>query len=272
MRPKAELERKVAELVRRLPPMPENIELLLRPYPKTDEDLKDIVQLISGDPGLCVELMHLANACGMGTSRIETIDEAVECIGVAPLIQLIGTSFVNGTVRKEFAVLTHLDEYFAHSREISRTTRILADLADVPQHERDMYKVAGLIHDIGRLIIMIAANKISAPLMGTSWDQMSTVLHTEQEALGMNHCDVGKEVCRNWTFAPVLQEGILRHHTPLLRDDFSYPGALIFLAHYVATSDFTGEIISVMLPPELFSRLGLTPAAFDRAREQYRQD
>ena len=269
MRPKAELERKVAELVYRLPPMPENIERLCRPFPKTNEDRDEVVQLIAHDPGLCAELLHLANACYATTTRIDTIEGAVASIGVDPLIQLIGASYANRTIRKEFSVLTHLDAYFAHSREISQTTRLLADLAGLPRHEREMYVVAGLIHDMGRLVIMIAADKTSAPLMGTSWDQMATIIHSEQEVLGMNHCDVGMAVCRNWTFAPVLQESVLRHHTPLLKDDFSYPGALIFLAHFVAASDFTGDIVATMLPPALFGRLGLTLADFNAARERY---
>lgn len=260
----------MAEIVTRLPPMPENIEKLLLHLPSTSTSQAEIKRLIGSDPGLCAELLHLTNACYAGATPIETIDGAVDCAGVDPLIQLIGTSFVNGALHKEFAALTHLDHYFAHSREICATTRILARLADSPEQEQEMYRVAGLIHDIGRLIIMIAANKTSAPLLGTTWDQMTTIISTEQEALGMNHCDIGREVCRNWSFAPILQEGIQRHHSPLLQDDFSRPGAMIFLAHFVSGSDFTGEIIAKILPQTLFTRLGLTIAEFDEARRQYR--
>lgn len=269
MRSNAELVRQVAEIVYRLPPMPENVERLLRPFPRTTDDLQDVMQVIAGDPGVCADLLQLANACSVRSAPIDTIEQAVAAIGVDTLIQLIGTSYANETIRQEFAGLAHLKEYFIHSREISRTSRLLADAAGLPGHVREMYNVAGLIHDMGRLVIMIAADKTSAPLMGTSWDQMTSVIHDEQEALGMNHCDVGQQVCANWGFAPLLQEGVLRHHTPLRGDSFSYPGALIFMAHFVASSDFTGEILSRMLPPELFTRLGLTMEAFADARDRY---
>lgn len=270
MRRKGELERDVAEVVCRLPPLPENIDRLLLQSPKTPQDVRDLVRLVGEDPSLCVEFLHLANACGARATHIETIDEAVADIGVEPLIQMIGASYVSGTVARQFAALTHLGEYVAHAREIARTTRLLADLADLTPHQREMYGLAGLIHDVGRLVIMVAAGEASAPLMGTTWDQMTAIVHTEKELLGMNHCEIGRNVIGKWNLAPVLQEGVLRHHTPLLQDDFSYPGAVVFVAHFVANSDFSGEILSGMLPAGLFGRLGLTSAAFDAARQRYR--
>ena len=269
MRAKSELEKKVTAVVLRLPPMPENIERLLRATPGPGADVKQAAQIVADDPGLCAELLHLANVCCARAASVDTIEEAIARMGIEPLIQLTGASYVNDAIRDEFAALTHLDEYFAHSREISRTCRILADMAGLPMRERQMYSVAGLLHDIGRLIIMIAADRTAAPLMGTSWDEMTTIVQSEQEVLGMNHCDVGREICGKWSFSPIMQEGVLRHHTPLVKGDFSFPGALIFVAHFVAASDFTGEILARIVPADLFSRLLLSPADIERARDRY---
>lgn len=273
MRRKGELEGRVAEVVNRLPPMPENIDRLLRQPPGTPGAARDLVCLISDDPSLCVEFLHLANACGRAApGSIETIDQAVAEIGVEPLVQMVGASYANETVTQQFGALTHLSEYFAHAREIARSTRLLADLVDLTPHQRDMYGLAGLIHDLGRLVIMVAAGRMTAPLMGTSWDQMAAIVQSEKELLGMNHCEIGRDVIGRWSLAPALQDGVLRHHTPLLPDDFSYPGALIFMAHFVATSDFTGEILAEILPPGLFARLGLTPAGVEAVRARFQAE
>jgi len=270
MSQKSEFARKVADLVFRLPPMPENIDKLLKAG--AEADVRSATLLIAEDPGLCADLFHLTNACFATTEPIETIEEALAKIGLEPLVQLIGTCYANEVIRKEFSSLTHLNEYFSHSREIAKSCHILADIAGLPKHEREMYKVAGLIHDMGRLIIMIAADKTSAPLMGTSWEQMTSVIHSEQDVLGMNHCEIGNDVCATWNFSPILKEGILRHHTPLVNDDFSHPGALIFLAHFVATSDFTGEILAGLLPERIFAKLGINASALNKARERYARE
>jgi len=66
-----------------------------------------------------------------------------------------------------------------------------------------------------------------------------------------------------------MQELVLRHHTPLLGDDFSFPGAIVFLAHFVSSSDFTGQMLSCMLPMELLEAMDLTVADFEMAQKEY---
>lgn len=66
-----------------------------------------------------------------------------------------------------------------------------------------------------------------------------------------------------------MQEGIRRHHTPLLANDFSLPGALIFVSHFVTMSDFTGEIIANMLGPKLLDRLDMDASLLMEAQSRY---
>jgi HD-like signal output (HDOD) protein len=264
------LERKVAQLIEILPPMPKNISRLMTARLASNQVYKQVRALIDDDPGLCSDLLHLAGDICYGSGEtIETIDDAVRLVGIEPLIQLIGVSYARKTIKKEFTKLKHLDDYFEHSRKISICCQILAKLHDMPDHKRQMYAVAGLIHDIGRLIIMLASNKTTVRLMGTSWDKMLTVIRHEKKLMGMNHCDVGMQLCLKWKFSLILQEAVLRHHTPLIKNDFSFPGAMIFVSHFVSFSDLTGEILSSMLEPELLRYLQLTVVDFSKAHKMF---
>ena len=49
-----------------------------------------------------------------------------------------------------------------------------------------------------------------------------------KKILGLNHCEVGMQLCRKWNFSKLMQDGILRHHTPLIKNDLNYLGGLIF--------------------------------------------
>jgi hypothetical protein len=66
-----------------------------------------------------------------------------------------------------------------------------------------------------------------------------------------------------------MQEGVLRHHSPLIDGDFSYLGGMIFIIHFVTNSDFTGEMLCNMLPIELIDKLGLDSNDITKAREVY---
>jgi HD-like signal output (HDOD) protein len=270
MKERKGIERKVAQLIQILPPMPENICRLMTARPDSNKVYKQVRALVDNDPGLCSDLLHLAGDICYGSGEtIETIDDAVRHVGIEPLIQLIGISYAKQAIKKEFAMLKHLNDYFEHSRKISLCCQILAKLHGMPEHNRQMYAVAGLIHDIGRLVIMVAANKTTVRLMGTSWDKMLSVVHDEKEIMGMNHSDIGMQLCNKWHFSIILQEAVLRHHTPLIKNDFSFPGAMIFVSHFVSFSDLTGEILSAMLEPELLSYLQLTVVDFGKAHEMF---
>jgi HD-like signal output (HDOD) protein len=129
-----------------------------------------------------------------------------------------------------------------------------------------MYCVAGLTHDIGRAVIMLAGERDAATLVGTSPDKLEEIVANEQAIYGMNHCNIGESLFSKWRVSKIMSEGILRHHSPMVDDDFCLPGAIIFVSHFVTMSDFTGEIIAKMLPQRLLNALHLSPSAIDTVR------
>lgn len=266
-----QLEAKVAELVNRIPPMPEHLERILADELRADRE--DLMAIVRRDPGVCSELLHLANSeCFAEMGVPETIEEAAACVDVTALAQMIGVSYAQEVIEEHFARMENLDEYFAHSREISRAAGILAAVTGLDEHRRRIYETAGLIHDVGRLVILLACDRTSVSLMGTDWEAMTRIVNEERELLGMDHTVVGRGLCAKWNFAPVLTEAVLRHHTPLLGTDYSAPGALIFTAHFLAASDFTGEILERMLPGELLGKMRLTVDEFNEGRELFRRN
>jgi len=265
------LEILVAELIDRLPPMPVNIDYLLHEVGDDFLHKNELIEIVKHDPGLCVDLLHIANDLyGIANERIETVEKAVEEAGVFPLIQVVGILYSQNIIKREFSSIQHIDEYFKHSLDISLGCRVLSEVNGLKEYSREVLATAGLIHDIGRLIIILASNQTTAHLLGTPWNKMKTIVHEEREILGMDHCIVGEQICKKWSFSLYMQEGILRHHTPLIEDDFSYLGAMIFLAHFVTNSDFTGEMLSRVLPIELCERLDFDINDFETARNEYK--
>jgi len=270
MNKKRELSHKIRQIVGKLPLFPHDIDKLLKIAVKPSQDNVEILRLIKSDPGLSKELLQLARSYYGTAEAIETIDDAVRCIGIQPLVQLIGVSYARSAIQEEFASLKYLNEYLDHSEDISIGCRILAEISNMSREQLEIYTVAGLVHDIGRLAIMVATNRTSAHVLGTLWDKMASVIHDEKTALGTNHCEVGMRICRKWNFSPVIQEGVSRHHTPLINSDFSFPGGLIFISHFLSASDPSGDIISRLLPAEIMGKLNLTAAYFNKARNIYK--
>jgi len=267
----SELQIRIANIVQHLPPLPSHIDQLFEAIRTAGNNKQKIINLIESDSSLCTEVLHIANSgCYSITHPVETLEEAINIIGIEPIVEDIGIRYANESIRTDFIDLKHLDQYYSHGTEISLACRVLAEAAGLSEHQRSMYAVAGLIHDIGRLVILLASNNLTAPLMGNNLDSLFSITKEEKAVIGMNHCDIGGQICSNWSFSAVLCEGVLRHHTPVLKENFSIPGAVIFLAHFVSASDFTGKILRRMTPLyELAQKIGLDEVGFEKAHRRY---
>ena len=270
METQKDFEDKVTEFIHRLPPMPGNVWELLNAANVQDMDDEELLAYVKRDPGLCADLLHLANTFSIRPEgHDDTIEEAVNSVGIKPLIQLIGVWYARDIIAQEFNALDHLEDYFRHSQEISLASRTMSEILETDEHDCQVASVAGLIHDMGRLAIILLSNRVTAPLLGTPCALMNTIVDQEQKLLGMDHCRVGMQLCKKWNFSTLFQQAVLRHHSPLIDSDFDYLGAIIFTSHFVACSDFTGETLASMLPYELLDRLNLTPEGFNKTQQIY---
>jgi HD-like signal output (HDOD) protein len=263
------ISRKITRIVDDLPLFPTDINQLLVAAVKPVEDGTELLRLIESDPKLRKQLLTLASSYFGREEDFKSIEEAVQHMGVRSLVQLIGISFARDVIKREFAALKYLNDYIDHGEDIYIASDILGGICSLPREQRQIHALAGLVHDVGRLAIMIAGNETGARVLGTLWDRMVSVVHQEKAELGMDHCDVGARICRRWNFSPVIQEAVLRHHSPIMNGDFSFAGALIFLSHFVSASDPSGEILATLLATKVLKKLDLTPVDFERARDQY---
>jgi HD-like signal output (HDOD) protein len=270
MESQKDFEDKVTEFIHRLPPMPGNVGDLLNAANVQQMDDEELLVYVKQDPGLCADLLHLANTFSIRPEgHDDTIEEAVNSVGIRPLVQLIGVWYARDIIAKEFKMLDHLNDYFQHSQEISLACRAMSEILEADEHECQVAYVAGLIHDMGRLAIILLSNKVTAPLLGTPCSMMETIVGQEQKLLGIDHCRVGMQLCKKWNFSDLLQQAVLRHHSPLIDSDFDYLGGIIFTAHFVACSDLTGQTLVSMLPGELLDRLNLTTDGFNEIQQIY---
>lgn len=264
-----QVSRKITQLVDDLPLFPTDINQLLSSAVKPAEEGTEILRLIESDPKLRSQLLSLARSYFGRAEDFESIEDAVQHVGIRPLVQLIGISYAREAIQQEFAALKYLNDYVDHGEDIYIASDILGGICSLPKEQRQMHALAGLVHDVGRLAIMVAGNKTGARVLGTLWDRMVSVVDEEKAELGMDHCDVGARICRRWNFSPVIQDAVLRHHSPIMNGDFSFAGALIFLSHFVSASDPSGEILASLLASNVLRKLGLNSVDFEKARDQY---
>ena len=259
---KQEIFDRVVEIVDKLPPVPSNILDLRKAVTNPNVEFSQLVPLLKKDPGLAADLLKFANSARYGVDhRVDTIEEAVRYFGMTNLVEFVTAAFAEHFVRSTFTTIRGLDAYFTHSREISGAARQLAVHGGYTPHDREAYALVGLLHDIGKLVLLAASNTETLPLISGFGEKMRAVVEKEQDLWGIDHCEVGAAICKKWNFPELFQVAIIRHHAPGAGSGFSTPGGMIYLGHVITIPGLTNSVVRLAIPEPDLGKMNLTYAA-----------
>ena len=225
----------------RLPVMPAAAAALLR-VQSDSVSAAELAAIAEQDPVFAKRLLGLANSAAFGPpNEIRSIRDAVLRIGVplahkSLLAASLGPLFASGKLR----ALWH------HSQEVAALAHELASECGYPPHEAWL---AGLLHDIGRLIFSSGAAADSA--REEAWRRSGfPLVYAETLVWGADHASVGADLLAKWNVPANLVEAVRYHAAPELSD--SPLAALISIANSIDPE--------VNEPENLASRLRLATA------------
>ncbi len=268
------MERLVAK-VETLPPMPQSVFKLREAVAKPDVNYAEIVAPLKGDPGICADLLRVANSARYGVShKVETVEEAVRYFGMPSLVDFVAAACSERIVREAFSNIANLNEFVQHSRQIAKSSAYICAMLKMNPHAGEAYSVAGLLHDIGRLLTLLVTGerKYCQEAVGLYWDEISPEVASEVQIFGLNHAELGKMICEKWKFPARIVNSVHRHHTPILHGDFSFDGLITYMAELLATDELPDNAIARSIPASLMKELKIGPDDIIETRKAYFKD
>lgn len=265
-----EVTDRIIQQIATLPPMPATALELRTAVKDPHVDFPRLVPLIEKDPGLCADLLRFANSAAYGVGHpVVTVSEAVRYFGLENLVEYILVSYSNRLIRQSFQKLQHLKDYFTHSEQVSVACHYIAQQAQLSPHEQEVCKIAGLLHNIGRLVILLATQEWGGALLGTPWDKRQALISMEEEKYGLNHCEVGARLCQKWKFPDALLVGIRYHHKPLRNGQVISLAAFVYLGEMLVIDNLPLDIITHDFTPPILKQLNLTQEKLCQARNDF---
>jgi putative nucleotidyltransferase with HDIG domain len=195
----------------------------------------DMGREISRDAALTARLLRIANSPVFGQQgKIATVSRAIAILGVHQVRDLtVGITAVRNFdgIGNELVTMA---SFWRHSVFCA----VAADQIAAHRGGRrgDTPFVAGLLHDIGQLVIFNRIPELAREALLMSVDSVDDLgLHLcERKVMGFDHGAVGAALARSWRMPAALQECIEFHHQPDDARDFPTEVATIHIANGVA--------------------------------------
>lgn len=269
-----EIVKKTAEILETIPPMPASVIELRRAIADPNVNYNRLLPAIEMDPTLCAEILrHVNSALFAVGHQVTTVSEAVRYFGVVKLVDFVAATYSEKLVRKAFRRIQGLDQYFSHAAKVSIGSAILANFFSSTRHDHDVYAVTGLLHDIGRLVILLLAapNAVSNVAMSKTWELTRQMANRQEELLHISHSSLGAMILEKWNFPEIIRLGVDRHHIPVLQGHICMEGLIVFLADVMSADDLPDIALMKALPSNIMAEIGLTEADLARAKNLYQE-
>lgn len=196
----------VLDHIQKLPSLPSIVMEILESISNDNIDITWLSMKIANDQALAARVLRVANSPFYGLSgQIDSISRAISVLGFNSLRGLV----MAASIIDEFP---HMEKkldwmtFWQHSIATAVCAKVLAKQAGL---NPETAFTAGLLHDIGKLVIGVYFPRFF------QIDDTGTIesLLREREALGFDHAALGREVATRWRFPPAIQQAIGLHHT-----------------------------------------------------------
>lgn len=243
--------------------MPATSARLLDLLEDMDAPVGDLVSVIEKDPGLTANLLKLSNSAYYGLPRkVASVRDALILMGNRTVVTL---AFAASMGRILQAPVTGYrlprGQLWRHALATGLLAARLAP-ADVDAASRNRVFTAGVVHDIGKLLLDRPLRERLEQLPPET-DSTGLVL-AERELLGFDHAAAGAALAEAWNFPENLVTSIAGHHMPAPAGS---PTALVLAADLIVSARGYHGGASVVFPEQQALALEAAGVSLDQAAE-----
>ena len=208
--------RKVLTSLDSLPALSPIYQELVSEINMENSSLAKIGEIISRDVGMSASLLRLVNSSFFGfVNRISSPAQAVALLGLEVVRGLILSVELFSHLEKSSLPYFDLSALWDHSLRTANMAKAIVKKQGASQEVVDNSFIAGLLHDVGKLILASERPEPYAQIMETVRANNSVIWETEQKLLGITHAEVGAFLLGLWAQPGAVVQAVAYHHVPM---------------------------------------------------------
>lgn len=177
--------------------------------------MEKVGQVISKDLGMTAKILQIVNSAFYGLRRrISNPTEAVVVLGLSTIRALVlsyqlFSSFEHVKLRRFSAGIL-----WKHSMIVGAFAKQIAMAENFPSKVIDDALIAGMFHDIGKLILAAHFPSQYDKMLDLVYEKSIPLWKAEQEIFNGTHAEVGAYLLGLWGLSDSIIEAIVFHHIP----------------------------------------------------------
>ena len=204
------------EIVSRMdtvPSLPSLYVRLTEALSQSDITVAKIADIIKQDMGMTSKILQLVNSAFFALScHISSPHQAVSLLGIdnirAVVLSVHVFSELEGNLNSKLAAL------WPRSLTTAVFARAISRAEHSPQRLEDDAFAAGLLHDIGRLVLASACREQYTQVLESLHQGQTTLAQAESQTFGCTHAEVGAYLLGLWGLPDSVVHAVAWHHTP----------------------------------------------------------
>jgi HD-like signal output (HDOD) protein len=164
------------------------------------------------DVGISAKILQLVNSAFFGIAHcITNVEHAVIYLGVNTIRSLVLSLEIFRVFEPETTLVGFcLEELHAHARLVSH----IAARLPVPKHLAEITMAAGMLHDVGKLVLAWKLPERFCKLLAQAAEERCPLYKVEEREYGFSHAEIGGYLLGLWGLPYVLVEAVALHHSP----------------------------------------------------------
>jgi putative nucleotidyltransferase with HDIG domain len=198
--------------LKELPSLPVVVMELLSSIDQDDIDISVLAKKVSHDQALTAKTLRLANSSLYGLQvKVTTVQQAITFLGFQSTRNLITAAAITGCFADGKCPGFDDKAFWRHSIATAACAKVLARRM---RFNQDYAFTAGLLHDIGRLVLVSGYPALYQQVLLHRAEHDCALLEAERAVLGLDHVVAGMALAEHWQFSDTMRQAIAHHHDP----------------------------------------------------------
>ena len=200
-----------------IPTLPASHQRVVEALQDPNHSGEKVAELMSQDLALTTNLFKSVNSAAFGLGQpVHSVQDAITYLGAQRLQALVVSAWAFKFIDEKTCRGFDPQQEWEHALAVASAAQELARSLNVPAGMREAAFTAGMLHDVGKLLLAANAPDGYGLILEEARESGRPLWQMEKEDMGFSHAEIGACMLGIWGTGLPIVEAVAWHHEPAL--------------------------------------------------------